>query len=202
MTVDIETLKFGEDGLLPCIAYDLSTKKVLMLAYMNKEAVEKTLDTGEVTYFSRSRNKLWTKGETSGNKQLLKSLKMDCDRDTLLAEVIQTGVACHTGDYSCFYPEKEASENRYDVLTYLIETVRDRKKNPKEGSYTNYLFKQGLDKILKKIGEEATEVVIASKNGPEEVICETADLLYHLVVLLEFKEIDFNKVLLKLEERR
>ena len=132
MTVDVERLKYDENGLLPCIAYDVMTKKVLMLAYMDKEAVKQTLETGEVTYFSRSRQKLWTKGETSGNKQVLKALRVDCDEDALLAEVIQTGVACHTGAYSCFYPERGESENRYDVLTALIKTIRDRKNAPKE----------------------------------------------------------------------
>lgn len=194
MSIDIGQLKFTSEGLIPCVAFDVDTRQVLMLAYMNDTAIHKTLETGEVTYFSRSRGRLWTKGETSGNRQQLIALKVDCDGDTLLAEVRQTGVACHTGTYSCF--------GARDTLTVLMQTIKSRKNNPKEGSYTNYLLDKGLDKILKKVGEEAAEVIIASKNDNQEVIAEAADLLYHLFVLFECLEINFEDVLKKLEERR
>ena len=194
MSIDIGQLKFTSEGLIPCVAFDVDTRQVLMLAYMNETAIHKTLETGEVTYFSRSRGRLWTKGETSGNRQQLIALKADCDGDTLLAEVRQTGVACHTGTYSCF--------GERDTLTVLMQTIKSRKNNPKVGSYTNYLLDKGLDKILKKVGEEAAEVIIASKNDNQEVISEAADLLYHLFVLFECLEINFEDVLKKLEERR
>lgn len=194
MSIDIERLKFSEEGLIPCVAFDVDTRQVLMLAYMNDAAIERTLESGDVTYYSRSRRCLWTKGENSGNRQRLVSLKMDCDGDSLLAEVSQKGVACHTGTYSCF-------EER-DALSVLIRTIKSRKLNPVEGSYTNYLLREGLDKILKKVGEEAAEVIIASKNDKREVVAETADLLYHIFVLLECLEINFDDVLKKLEERR
>lgn len=194
MSIDIGQLKFTAEGLIPCVAFDVDTRQVLMMAYMNDTAIKKTLETGEVTYFSRSRGRLWTKGETSGNRQQLIALKADCDGDTLLAEVRQTGVACHTGTYSCF--------GARDTLTVLMQTIKSRKNNPKEGSYTNYLLDKGLDKILKKVGEEAAEVIIASKNDNQEVIAEAADLLYHLFVLFECLEINFEDVLKKLEERR
>lgn len=194
MSIDIGQLKFTAEGLIPCVAFDVDTRQVLMMAYMNDTAIKKTLETGGVTYFSRSRGRLWTKGETSGNRQQLIALKADCDGDTLLAEVRQTGVACHTGTYSCF--------GARDTLTVLMQTIKSRKNNPKEGSYTNYLLDKGLDKILKKVGEEAAEVIIASKNDNQEVIAEAADLLYHLFVLFECLEINFEDVLKKLEERR
>ena len=165
--MNIDNLKFNDKGLIPCIAQDARTRKVLMLAYMNKESLALTEETGYMHYYSRSREQLWKKGETSGHVQQVVSLAYDCDGDTILAQVIQTGAACHTGEYSCFFnellgeqPESEGAE----IIDELYDVVDDRKRNPKEGSYTNYLYDKGLDKILKKVGEEATEVVIAAKN--------------------------------------
>lgn len=206
----INELKFNDNGLIPAITQDYLTGEVLMLAYMNKESLKLTIDTGKIHYFSRSRNKLWLKGETSGNFQYLKELFYDCDGDTLLLKVEQVGPACHTGSRSCFHnsPIKQTDSAKLpqiipSALEELYSIVADRKNNPKEGSYTNYLFDKGLDKILKKVGEESTEVVIAAKNQSEEEICyETADLLYHLTVLLVERGITFDKIFRKLKERQ
>ena len=160
-----------------------------MLAYMNKEAFEMTIRTGRMTYFSRSRQELWVKGMTSGHFQYVKQLLIDCDQDTILAKVAQIGAACHTGNRSCFYRnlvKKEYHEaNPMKVFEHVYSVIEDRKKHPKEGSYTNYLFDKGIDKILKKVGEEATEIVIAAKNpNPEEIKYEISDFLYHVMVLM------------------
>ena len=199
-------LKKGPDGLVPVVVQDVKTDAVLMVAYMNEEAYNQTLRTGRMTYYSRSRSELWLKGETSGHFQYVKSLKIDCDNDTLLATVKQIGAACHTGNRSCFYTtlaEKEYKEtNPLKVFEDVFNVILDRKKHPKEGSYTNYLFDKGIDKILKKIGEEATEVVIAAKNpNPEEVKYEIADFLYHAMVLMVEKGLTWEDIVKELAER-
>ena len=199
--------KLNADGLIPCIAQDYKTGEVLMLAYMNEEAYNKTIETGRMTYFSRSRNELWTKGETSGHYQFVKSLTIDCDNDTILAKVSQIGAACHTGNRSCFFTPLVSKEyndtNPLTVFNDVFGIIMDRKKNPKEGSYTNYLFDKGIDKILKKVGEECTEVVIAAKNpDPEEMKYEISDLLYHLMVLMAERGTTWEDITKELAERR
>lgn len=206
-----KALKFSDfktvDGLIPCIVQDYSDGTVLMMAYMNEESFNATLETKTMTYFSRSRNKLWKKGEESGHFQYLKNLSADCDNDTLLAQVEQVGVACHTGARSCFFKDI-IGHNDYnngfgkDVLKNVYEIIIDRKLNPKEGSYTNYLFDKGVDKILKKVGEECTEIVIAAKNPEsEEIIYEIADFIYHVSVLMAQKNITWADVYKELENR-
>ncbi len=199
-------LKANDKGLVPVIAQDYKTNQVLMLAYMNEEAFEKTIKIGRMTYFSRSRNELWTKGETSGHFQYVKSLTADCDFDTILAKVSQVGVACHTGSMSCFFNEivkKEYVEkDPLKVFDNVYKIIEDRKIHPKEGSYTNYLFNKGLDKILKKVGEEASEVIIASKNAvKDDIVYEEADLLYHLMVLMVEKGVTWEDVTRELAQR-
>lgn len=198
--------KLNKDGLIPVIVQDYKTNEVLMLAYMNEEAFRRTLETGRMTYFSRSRNKLWLKGETSGHFQYVKSLHLDCDQDTILAKVHQIGAACHTGNRSCFFQklvEKEYKEsNPLKVFEDVYSIILDRKVHPKEGSYTNYLFDKGLDKILKKCGEEATEIIIAAKNpDPEEIKYEISDFLYHVMVLMAEKGISWEEITRELANR-
>ena len=201
-----ESFKKNSDGMVPVIAQDYQTGEVLMMAYMTKEAYEMTLQTGRMTYYSRSRDELWVKGETSGHYQYVKSLTADCDMDTLLAKVSQVGAACHTGSYSCFFNEimkKEYDdENPLTIFNSVFEVILDRKEHPKEGSYTNYLFDKGIDKILKKVGEEATEIVIAAKNpNPEEIKYEISDLLYHLMVLMAEKGVTWEEITRELARR-
>lgn len=198
--------KLNKDGMVPVIAQDYRTGEVLMLAYMNEEAFYKTITTGKMTYYSRSRQQLWVKGETSGNIQYVKVLTADCDHDTILAKVSQVGVACHTGKYSCFHNEivhKEYMErNPLKVFEDEYAIIKERKIHPKEGSYTNYLFDKGLDKILKKVGEEATEIVIAAKNpDAEEIKYEAADFLYHLMVLMVEKGLTWEDITGELSQR-
>jgi len=198
--------KLGVDGLLPCIVQDVHTGQVLMMAYMNEEAFWRTCQTGRMTYFSRSRQSLWLKGETSGHYQYVRSLSADCDWDTLLAKVEQVGVACHTGAYSCFFRPilEDGGSERTSARVFedLERVIADRKANPKEGSYTNYLFDKGIDKILKKVGEEATEIVIAAKNpDPEEIKYEVADFLYHVMVLLAEKGVAWQDIVDELARR-
>lgn len=204
---------FETTTLIPCIVQSAENKDVLMLAYMNQEAFELTLSTQTLTFYSRSRASLWIKGETSGNTLKLISLKADCDADTLLAEVIPTGPTCHTGSTSCFGEPSDASctadaaytANTADspILGQLFNCILERKKEPKTGSYTNYLFEQGLDKILKKIGEEASEIIIASKNDSDEALLgEAADFLYHLWVLLAEKNLVPEDLYQVLESRQ
>ena len=205
--VPFSEFKADDKGFVPCIVQDYKTKDVLMMAYMNEESFEKTLKTGRMTYFSRSRNELWTKGETSGHFQYVKSLAIDCDKDTILAKVSQVGAACHTGNRSCFYTplvEKEYNDtNPLTVFQDVYDVIMDRKKHPKEGSYTNYLFDKGIDKILKKVGEECTEVVIAAKNpDKDELKYEISDLLYHLMVLMAERDTTWTDVIRELAERR
>ena len=177
-----------------------------MLAYMNRESFDATIKTGKMTYYSRSRKSLWVKGETSGHFQYVKSLTIDCDYDTLLAKVDQVGAACHTGNPTCFFQPLAGMEydenNPLRVFESVYRTIEDRRIHPKEGSYTNYLFDKGIDKILKKVGEEATEVVIAAKNpNPEEVKYELADFLYHAMVLMVEKGIDWADIVKELADR-
>ena len=197
MSFDVSAIKYNEQGLVPAIAQDARTKEVLMLAYMNKESVQLSLDTGFATYFSRSRQKLWKKGETSGHLQKIRSLVYDCDQDKLLLQVEQTGPACHTGSTSCF------GESDAPLLESLYQTIQARKENPKEGSYTTYLFDKGIDKILKKVGEEAAEVIIGAKNeGTEELTAEISDLVYHTLVLMVEKGVTLEDVAGVLKGRR
>lgn len=199
-----ENVKFDEKGLICAIAQDIESGEVLMQAYMNDEALEMTLQTGYAHYFSRSRNKLWRKGEESGHVQKVISISFDCDRDCVLMKIQQTGAACHTGEYSCFFDflkgDKEAIGA--EMLGKLQRIVEDRKQNPVDGSYTSYLFEKGIDKIAKKAGEEAVEMVIASKNDDkEEFIGECADLLYHTLVLLREKGVSLSEVCTELNKR-
>ena len=215
--MNLDNIKFDEQGLVPAIIQD-NQGQVLMLAYMNKESLEKTVETGLTWFYSRSRKGLWQKGETSGNIQKVKEITYDCDGDTLLIKVEQTGAACHTGTYSCF--NRNLGENESNVATLfdankvygqsvstilhdLYNVINDRKLHPKEGSYTNFLFEHGQDKILKKIGEEAAETIIASKNmDKEEILYEMGDLWYHCLVLLAFHNISPSELLGELQNRR
>ena len=198
--------KTNSDDMIPVIVQDYKTDKVLMLAYMNEEAFNNTVKTGKMTYFSRSRNELWIKGETSGHYQYVKELYMDCDVDTMLAKVRQIGVPCHTGADTCFFNELIKKEydntNPMNVFEDVFNVILDRKANPKECSYTNYLFDKGIDKILKKVGEEATEIVIAAKNpDPQEVKYEISDFLYHVMVLMAEKGVTWKEITKELSRR-
>ena len=201
-----ENLKKNSDGLIPVIVQDYTTNDVLMCAYMNEEEFHATINCGKMTYYSRSRQELWMKGETSGHIQYVKELTADCDFDTILAKVSQVGVACHTGNPSCFFNEivkKEYIEkNPLKVFETVYNIIEDRKNNPKEGSYTNYLFDKGIDKILKKVGEECTEIVIAAKNpDPEEIKYEISDFLYHVMVLMVEKGVTWEEITQELAQR-
>ena len=228
----IKDLKFNESGLIPAITQDYRTDEVLMLAWMSAESLQKTLETGKVHYFSRSRQSLWLKGETSGHIQFVKSISFDCDGDTILLKVEQVGAACHTGHRSCFYRKFEADSFKAEehgndngtveiiagasadyntsieiagsvVLTQVFDVISDRVVHPKEGSYTNYLFDKGLDKILKKIGEESSQVIIAAKNGKkDEIKAEVSDLLYHVMVLLVERGMTLEDIYEELKGRR
>ena len=204
--MDFGEFKLNSDGLLPVVVQDYKTNEVLMVAYMDEEAFDHTIKTGRMTYFSRSRQEQWIKGETSGHYQYVKSLTIDCDKDTLLAKVEQIGAACHTGNRTCFFQPIVGTDydakNPLQVFESVYHTIEDRKEHPKEGSYTNYLFEKGLDKILKKVGEEATEVVIAAKNpNPEEVKYELSDFLYHAMVLMVEKGVTWEDITQELAER-
>lgn len=196
----------NDRGLVPCIVQDARTDEVLMMAWMNEESFRRTLDTGRMTYFSRSRQTLWMKGETSGHVQYVQSLSIDCDRDTMLAKVVQVGAACHTGHHSCFYTPLASKESRetnpYHVFEQVMRVILDRREHPKEGSYTNYLFDKGIDKILKKVGEENTEIIIAAKNpNREEIRYEIADYLYHLMVLMAERGVTWEEITDELARR-
>ena len=204
--MSFDQFKKNSDGMIPVVVQDYKTDKVLMVAYMNEEAFNLTIKTGKMTYFSRSRNEIWVKGVTSGHFQYVKELSMDCDLDTMLAKVYQVGVPCHTGADTCFFNtlvKKEYDEsNPMRVFEDVYNVILDRKKNPKEGSYTNYLFDKGIDKILKKVGEEATEIVIAAKNpDPQEVKYEIADLTYHVMVLMAEKGVSWKEITKELSRR-
>ena len=186
MSIDLSKVKFDEKGLVPAIAQDAVTGQVLMLAYMNEESLRLTLETGYATYYSRSRQQLWKKGETSGHTQKVLALTLDCDGDAILMTVEQIGPACHTGETTCFHnPVMGEAPATAAVLESVYRTVVDRAENPKAGSYTNYLLQKGIEKTCKKVGEEASETIIASiKGSPAETRYEAADLQYHLLVLL------------------
>ncbi|HLS06979.1 MAG TPA: bifunctional phosphoribosyl-AMP cyclohydrolase/phosphoribosyl-ATP diphosphatase HisIE [Bacillota bacterium] len=200
----IENLTFQEDGLIPAIIQDYETKEVLMMAYMNKQSLLKTSETKETWFFSRSRNELWHKGATSGNTQQVVKISADCDRDTLLILVKPKGPACHTGKQSCFFnplisPEVDTNEH---VIQKLIKRIKDRFAQPIDNSYTTYLFTEGIDKILKKIGEEASEIIIAAKNDDkDELIWEIADFIYHTLVLMQAKNITLDQIYAELTKR-
>lgn len=198
-----QTLKFDEKGLIPAIVQDYYTKQVLTLAYMNKESLEISIRERMTCFYSRSRQELWRKGETSGNRQHIASIFADCDGDALVIEVVKDGPACHTGSESCFfeplYISEEITPFSYDGL---YELIRGRKTQPQEGSYTTYLFEKGMDKILKKVGEECTEVIIgAAKNDREETIYEIADLAYHVMVLMAEAGIEMKDIARELAKR-
>lgn len=216
--MNLEKIKFDDAGLVPAIVQD-ETGKVLMLAYMNQESLTKTIETGVTWFYSRSRQALWQKGETSGNVQKVEDICYDCDGDSLLIKVKQTGAACHTGTYSCFsgrsliktndtvkkiFDEAEVyGSSAATILHDLYHVINDRKNNPSEGSYTSYLFEKGQDKIVKKVVEEAGETIIGSKNMDKaEILYEMSDLWYHCLVLLAFHGITPSELLLELEKRR
>lgn len=213
--MDISMVRFDDTGLVPAIVQE-ENGQVLMLAYMNKESLKKTLETGYTWFFSRHHQRLWQKGETSGNVQKVREICYDCDGDTLLVRVHQTGVACHTGSYSCFsgrrlgengksvaLVEEKPSMSLATVINELYAVIQDRRMNPVEGSYTNYLFGHGQDKILKKIGEEAAETIIASKNmKKDEILYEMGDLWYHCLVLLAFHDLLPDALFTELMKRR
>jgi phosphoribosyl-ATP pyrophosphohydrolase/phosphoribosyl-AMP cyclohydrolase len=215
----IENIKFNEQGLVPAIIQDVQSGQVLMMAYMNQESLQKTMATGHTCFYSRSRQELWMKGETSGHVQKVKQILYDCDADTLLIKVEQTGAACHTGHYSCFYRDAEGNEiepavfnpdqvYKADVkgpgiLYELYDVIKSRQQEMPEGHYTTYLFDKGIDKILKKVGEESAEVIIASKNRvKEEVVYEVSDLFYHLLVLLVEQGVELGDIFTELKSRR
>ena len=205
----IASIKWDERGLVPAVVQDARTKDVLMLAYMNEESMRATLEKGETVFWSRSRNELWHKGATSGNTQKVISVKLDCDGDTLLVEVLPNGPACHTGEQTCFYSGLQVAEteeapraNRFAIIEELERVIAEREREMPEGSYTTYLFEKGVDKILKKVGEEAGEVIIAAKNrSADELRWEASDLIFHLLVLLQEQKLPLDEVLKELEGR-
>jgi phosphoribosyl-ATP pyrophosphohydrolase/phosphoribosyl-AMP cyclohydrolase len=202
----IGSLAFDASGLIPAVAQDAATGEVLMLAWMNREALLKTVETGSAHYYSRSRACLWLKGETSGHFQRVREIRRDCDDDALLLIVDQEGPACHTGNRSCFYRRLDGGEvsgEACGALQNLQAVIEDRRSHPKEGSYTNYLFEKGIDKMLKKVGEESAEVIIAAKNPDKgELVYEVADVLFHLSVLLTERRLSWSDVFSELERRR
>ncbi|QBQ04546.1 bifunctional phosphoribosyl-AMP cyclohydrolase/phosphoribosyl-ATP diphosphatase HisIE [Sporosarcina pasteurii] len=200
----IEDITFNENGLVPAIVQDEQTGNVLMLAYMNEEAMAKTIETKETWFYSRSREELWNKGATSGNRQKVKRLSYDCDQDTILVQVEPIGPACHTGEETCFFQTvfEEETPNR-QIVHDVIASIRNRRNNPVEGSYTSYLFREGIDKVLKKVGEESSEVIIGAKNEDKrELTSELADLLYHSLVLMEISGVTITDVKKELVKRR
>ncbi|MGN0746026.1 MAG: bifunctional phosphoribosyl-AMP cyclohydrolase/phosphoribosyl-ATP diphosphatase HisIE [Aristaeellaceae bacterium] len=204
--MDMSKIKFDDRGLVPTIAQDAATGRVLMLAYMNAESLQATIDSGYATYYSRSRQQLWRKGETSGHTQKIRAIHYDCDGDAILLTVDQVGPACHTGEASCFFNEVVTDEDApatAAILQQVYDVIADRKANPREGSYTNYLLDKGVEKICKKVGEEASETIIAAVKGSrEEVTYEAADLMYHLLVLLFQQGITPAEVWTELDRRR
>lgn len=206
-SVKLEDIKFDEKGLIPAVVQDARTREVLMLAYMNEESLKKTIETGETWFYSRSRQKLWHKGEESGHFQHIRRIYADCDADTLVIEALPDGPACHTGNRTCFYRGVEGWENKTGegslaILATLFEEIEDRRAHPQEKSYTNYLQTEGKNKIDKKIGEEASEVIIADQHeDKEEITDESCDLLYHLFVLWENAGLSLYDIMAKLEER-
>lgn len=201
--ISVDNLKFGPDGLIPAVVVDHYTKEVLTLAYMNRESLDVTMKKGLTCFYSRSRQKLWLKGESSGNFQHVVDITADCDCDALVVEVVKDGPACHTGEESCFHnPLWQSDTLKQFSYDGLYELIKGRKTSPKEGSYTTYLFEKGIDKILKKVGEESTEVIVAGKGGSrEETVFEIADLIYHLTVLMVEMGISVRDVTAELEKR-
>lgn len=202
----IQDLKFDENGLIPVITQSYHTGKILMQAYANLQAIEETINSGYATYYSRSRNSLWKKGETSGNLQRIVNIKVDCDEDSLIYTVIEEGPACHTGQLTCFYrnlyPQHQVKPESFEILNTLYQLSLQRKKDMPENSYVASLFKKGSDKIVQKVGEEAVEVIIALKNRKrDEIVMETADLLFHLMVALADAEVDLSEVQQELIKR-
>lgn len=200
---EIDQLKFDEKGLIPAVIVEAGTHELLMVAYMNRESLKISMETGKTCFWSRSRQELWTKGETSGNYQHIVSITADCDLDTLKVVVEKDGPACHTGAETCFFNPVYQSDEKSDFTPdALMELIRGRKTNPQEGSYTTYLFQKGLDKILKKIGEESTEVIIAAKdNDPKETIYEISDLVYHVMVMMIEQGISLEDIRKELASR-
>ena len=202
--VDINELKFNADGLIPAVLVDDDSGDVLMMAYMNRESLNISLEKKLACFWSRSRKKLWLKGETSGNYMHIREILADCDRDTLLVYVKPDGPACHLGNDSCFVddvmPREKESHEKFTVCG-LMELIKGRKSEKQEGSYTSYLFEKGLDKILKKIGEESAEVIIAAKNDRKEAVYEISDLVYHLLVLMAEMNIDIRDIIKELASR-
>lgn len=198
--IDIDKIDFDKmDGLIPAVVVDNANSHVLMLGFMNREALQKTLDSEKVTFYSRSKKRLWTKGETSGNYLTLIDIKPDCDNDSLLVFADPQGPTCHTGSYSCFGVTKEKKE---DFLYYLFDLIKDRKTKRPENSYTTKLFKEGENRIIQKLGEEAVETIIAAKNNDKkEIINETSDLIFHLLVTLAEKDVSLSEVIGELERR-
>lgn len=200
----IDELKFNADGLIPAIVVDDDSGDVLMLAYMNRESLRISLEKKLTCFWSRSRQELWLKGETSGNYQHIREIVADCDRDTLLVYVKPDGPACHLGNESCFVDDVMAREEKSHekfTLCGLMELIKGRKTEKTEGSYTSYLFEKGLDKILKKIGEESSEVIIAAKNDKKETVYEISDLVYHLLVLMAEMGIEIKDIIKELGSR-
>ena len=202
-------IKYNEKGLIPAIIQDSSNNEVLMMAYMNEESLNKTLASGYTWFFSRSRQQLWMKGESSGNTQKVEQILYDCDEDTLLIKVKPAGPACHTGNYSCFYRDLQGEEIdtsipfQVNILQELYQIILSRQQEMPEGSYTSYLFREGIDKILKKVGEESAEVIIAAKNQEKsEVVYETADLIYHLLVMMVEQGVKLADIYKELSSRR
>lgn len=202
--MNLDSIKFGADGLIPAIVQDAHSKRILMLAYMNRESLEISIKEKRTCFFSRSRQELWRKGETSGNVQNIISITSDCDNDTLLIEVEKAGPSCHLGTESCFDKQAIFAETIAETfsLRQLADLIKGRKTDPKDGSYTSYLFQKGDDKILKKVGEECTEVVIAAKNNDNaELVFEISDLFYHILVLMEQKGITMGQIESELASR-
>ncbi|WNF36536.1 bifunctional phosphoribosyl-AMP cyclohydrolase/phosphoribosyl-ATP diphosphatase HisIE [Bacillaceae bacterium IKA-2] len=201
------TIKYDEKGLIPVVVQDATSKDILTVAYMNEESLQKTIETKETWFYSRSRQELWHKGATSGNTQKVVDIRFDCDQDALVVLVEPAGPACHKGNYSCFSDsllgkELVTSEDRFAILSVLEEVIASREAEMPEGAYTTYLFDKGIDKMLKKIGEEAGEVIIAAKNrDPEELKWEIADLIFHLLVVMREQKLPLDVVLATLKER-
>lgn len=202
VTFSTEQIDFEKSGgIVPAIIQDSSTHQVLMLGYMNKDALHQTIENGLVTFYSRSKNRLWSKGESSGNHLNVVSMQQDCDNDALLIQANPVGPACHTGETSCFHQLKFTPATSSDFLYQLENLLRDRKEKLPEGSYTSKLFQKGTDKIAQKVGEEAIETVIAAKNDNPELIYEASDLLFHLLMLLVDRGVDLNELISELEIR-